>query len=610
MVSKNLLLAGILFCSSLFAAVDVEVTPKESNGSPIVVRFTIRNEEGSPDIVKIPESNSDWSISPPFTQSSKSVQMQGLKISSQTTTTVSFFLNPLKVGSLKVPTFQIKLNERIYSTPETVVRVTKLNQQKGSKGQGIPGFPMFSLDDEDLIAPENEPGSENKRLDVAIVAEPSKVQVYTGELIVLPFYIYTNENIFRNLEFASFPTFKDFIKEELYLPKNWRTERVKYRGENYYRAEIIRFAIFPLKEGELLIDPLNMRFEIDDSLFSLRKHFRGQDQGKDGNSFLRSSGSIPVVVKPLPPKPVHVTQEVVAVGKYALKIMQPSVELVQNEPFSIKLRVEGRGNIKGIPEPTLALPEGIQKSKTATDYQIDTMSEGYKDFDLLLVPRKSGVITIPQSTWHYFDPDKKTYEAVTIPPIELRVLPSNKSSSTGASQKVTKDIVYSGTQDFEKEGDAELPIWAWLFPVMLYAFAGVLFVQRRRHEKEEALLLSKPWIKVERKIYAQHDLTSNEALGLVEEWILQRFKTLNMEEAAFEDLADKLSRKVAPSVASKVDKLKEKFRQIESARFGTTRKTNKLNLSFEEIKKLTEEIVESSLSYMAAPQISEDDDDD
>ncbi len=595
------------------AAVDVSVSPQETDGSPVIVKFIIKDEEGEPEVVKVPEDDSNWRISPPITQTSKSFRVNGLNMESTSSTTIQFFLHPLKAGQLKVPLIQIKLNEKAYSTPQTTIRVTKLrNQQNPNRPQlpNIPGFPMFPLDDNsddsDFVNPLDVVEG-TKKLEVAIVPEPSKVQVYEGELIVLPFYIYTNENIFRNLEFASFPTFKDFIKEELYLPKNWRTERVKYRGADYYKAEIIRFALFPLKEGELLIDPLNMRFEIDDSLFSLRRHMPNSQE--QPNNFLRSSGSIPITVKPLPPKPANITQSEVAVGKYTIQVTPPQTALTQNEAFTLTFRIEGQGNIKGIPEPEVNLPEGLQKSKTATDYSINTLSEGYKEFDLLLVPRKSGTLSIPEKDWAFFNPDKKSYEVLKIPSIELKINPSTKNYVDGSATQKLQELVYSGKQSFEKLGDPDLPIWAWGLPVFLYAFAAILFIQRRKQEQEDLLIANQPWVLIERKILAQHDLKSNEALGLVEEWILQRFKVLNFEEAAFEDLTEALRNKTPPSTEPKVEKLKEKFKLIESTRFSSTKKTNNLNLSFAEIKKLSEEIILATSNYVSPSPSDEEDED-
>lgn len=605
---KRITLTLFFISSLIFANVDVSVSPAETDGStPVILKFTAKNADETPDILKIAD-DPNWKISPPFTQSQSSFRLDGLKAQSESTTTIMFYLYPLKTGQLKVPFVQIKLKDRIYNSPDTSIRVTRIAQNNKQKVPSLPrppGFPVFPMDEEDFDVVNPGQPSNSKDLNVAIVAEPSKVEVYTGELIVLPFYIYTNEDIFRNLEFASFPTFKDFIKEELWLPKNWRTERVNYRGEQYYKAEVIRFALFPLKEGELLIDPLNMRFEIDAGLFDLRKSF-GDDEGPK-NNFMRSSGSVPVKVKALPPKPSHIAQKNIAVGKYNIRIFPPPAQLTQNEAFTLKVRVEGQGNIKGIPEPEIQLPEGLQKSKTSTDYSINTISEGYKDFDYLLVPRKSGDLQIAEKNWTYFDPDKKNYEEIPMPSIELKIRPSSKGNRGTGNELLTRDLVFSGEQDFVETNSKSLPIFAWVFPTLLFALAGFFFVQRKKHEKENSLLSAMPWIRIERKILAQHDLSSNEALGLVEEWILQRFRPLGVDEAAFEDLSEKLKSKVAPNAIQKIEKLREKFKLIESTRFGTKKKTNNLNLSFSEIKKLCEEIVYACETY-SQPEITDEDD--
>ncbi len=586
--------------SQAMASVEVQVTPEESAGNPITLKFILKNESDFK-VEKAPQENSDWRVSPPSRHESLQFSYADGAVKKVSSITLSYTLVPKKSGKLKIPLAQIRVKNKVYSSPQKSIRVTQNSGTLVAPKTKSPNFPLFPLDDEDNTGPSLTPSSsELRKLEVAIVPEPSKTEVYAGELIVLPFYIYTNENIFRNLEFAAFPTFKDFIKEELFLPKSWRTEKVKYRGDNYFRAEIIRFGIFPLKDGELLIDPLKMRFEVDSDIFDIAQEMmgRGKVAPRADRTFLRTSGSIPVTVKALPPKPESVAQSEIPVGKYNINLKAPNVDLVQNEAFNLKIRVEGTGNIKGIPEPEIKLAAGLQKGKTETDYSINTLSEGYKDFELLIVPRNSGNINIPENSWTYFDPDKKAYETLKMPSIELKIAPSNRSDSPKQLGSRKESLIFAGNQDFESEGDTSLPPWVWSFPALFYAFSGFLFVQRRNHEKEEALLSSQPWIAVERKIAVQRDLSSNEALGLVEEWILCRFRPLGIEEAAFEDMTDALRKKVPTNVEAKIEKLKASFKQIEFARFGG-KKGNSLNLSFAEIKKLSEEIVLASVNHNA-----------
>ena len=256
------------------ATVDIEVEPKESSGNPVTLRFTLRNE-GEPEISTLPRDLPDWNILGPQQANSSQFTYSNGQTTQDSSTTITFLLYPKKVGQLKVPLIQIKVNGQAYSSPQISIRVLDRSSSPQALKKGkSPSFPIFPLDEEEEQSPQfNAPPGTNSKglrhLEVVVVAEPSKVEVYAGELILLPFYIYTNENIFRNLEFAAFPTFKDFLKEELYLPRSFKQERVKYRGADFYRAEVVRFALFPLKEGELLVDPLKMRFEIDTDLFQL-----------------------------------------------------------------------------------------------------------------------------------------------------------------------------------------------------------------------------------------------------------------------------------------------------------------------------------------------------
>lgn len=611
MVNPKVLFLIFFLPLLLFAQtqVKVSVSAQQTHGESVGVTFEIENSDNV-NIRKRPDGGEVWKVGGIQQFRSAQVDSSGTKVS----TSVVFQLYPLKTGNLRIPPIEIEVDGKTYTEPKTTI--TSLPPTPGAKQAPKNVMPMFPFDGEDdtnnlfqdQLRDMMADSTQNRKLEVLVVAEPSKTEAYVGELITLPFFVNTNENIFRTLEFAGFPTFKDFLKEELILPKTFSPKRVNYRGGNYLRAEVIRFALFPLKAGELLIDPLKMRFEVDDDVFQLRQMFQNQDASRSDRTFLRSSGSVPILVKPLPPLPAGIIQENIPVGQYTIKVDPPGQSLVQNEPFDLKVHVEGRGNVKGIAEPEIKLPPEIQKSKTTHFYNVNTESAGFKDFNLLLVPRASGKLTIPQNSWTYFDPDKKTYQTLNLPPIELNIEGSTKGSGINANRP-SEITLFKGEQDFEKLGENPLSKLFWSIPILMYAFAGLLFVQRKNQEKEDELQRTKPWVTVERKFRSLKDPHSVEGLQLIEEWVLSRFKSLSHEQPSFDDLIESLLKKCQPSTEPKIVKLRQKFRELEAVRFGGTRSETKFTSSFDEIKKLAEDIVYSSLSSPSSSALLDDADD-
>jgi hypothetical protein len=592
--------------------VQIKIEPRESSGQTITVSFQIDSKESTPldlSLKSIEDKSQSWEISAPQILKKTQTFFVNGKSSRKSSSLLKLTLVPLKIGEIKTPKIIISAPNKTFNIDEASIIVKSLRPKQQlpqvQPNTRLPFFNLFELDEEkplNRIEPENK----NKQLDVFVVAEPSKTQVFVGELITLPFYIYTNENIFRNLEFGSFPTFKDFLKEQLFIPKNWRPERTEYRNNNYFKAEIIRFALFPIKSGELLIDPLKMRFEVDTDIFQMLEQMQNPQLTLGQNQlFNKTSGSIPVTVIPLPPRPASISQNNIPVGTYKISLEQPNQKLVQNEAFNLKLRIEGKGNIKGLQEPELNLPSSLQKSRTATNYETNDRSEGYKDFEVLIVPQNSGDYKIAANSWSYFDPDKKSYETIPIPPIELNIEPSNKPFT---EEKKGKSIIFAGTQEFVNLDKTSISIFVWTIPAFLYALASLFFIQRRKREEEDRLLQNYPWIFIEKKINKQPDLNLVQLLGYIEEWIILRFAKLSKNEASFDELMTMLLNVCHVSTHPKINKLRELFKKLEEKRFGFQKNSLDSNISFHEIKKLSEEIIQSSgLSSSANSSKSDED---
>ena len=579
--------------------VQIKIEPRESSGQAITVSFQFDSKESTPpdlELKSIEDKSQSWNISAPQILKKTQTFFINGKSARKSSSLLKLTLVPLKIGQLKTPKIKILVSNKTFNIDEASINVKSLRpKQQPPQAQVMPSprLPFFNLFELDEEKPYNriEPENKNKQLDVFVVAEPSKTQVFVGELITLPFYIYTNENIFRNLEFGSFPTFKDFLKEQLFIPKSWRPERTEYRNNNYFKAEIIRFALFPIKTGELLIDPLKMRFEVDTDIFQMLEQMQNPQQMLGHNQlFTKTSGSIPITVLPLPPKPASITQNNIPVGNYKISLEHPNQKLVQNEAFNLKLRIEGRGNIKGLQEPELKLPPTLQKSRTATNYETNDRSEGFKDFEVLIVPQNSGDFKIAANSWSYFDPDKKLYETISIPSLELHIEPSSK---TFTEEKKDKRLIFSGTQEFIALEKTYFSIYVWIIPAALYALASLFFIQRKKREEEDRILQNFPWIFIEKKILKQPDLNSIKLLGYIEEWIILRFAKLSQKEASFDELMATLVNVCHVSTHPKIKKLRELFKKLEEKRFGFQKSSLDSNISFQEIKKLSEEIIQS-----------------
>ena len=102
-------------------------------------------------------------------------------------------------------------------------------------------------------------------------AEISNKNPFIGEGIQVNYYLYTrfSENIIGN-EILKFPVLNHFIKR-FQMPSN-QIERIQKDGLIYNRRLIYAARLYPVKEGEINVDPLQLKiqyYQVKYPLFSL-----------------------------------------------------------------------------------------------------------------------------------------------------------------------------------------------------------------------------------------------------------------------------------------------------------------------------------------------------
>ena len=114
-----------------------------------------------------------------------------------------------------------------------------------------------------------------------------------------------------------------------------------------------------------------------------------------------------------------------------------------NQPFSLKVRFEGSGNAKLIELPSLNLPKTIEIYDTKSDSKFFKNGRSYKEFEVLLIPREEGEITIPALSFSIFDPGQKRYVMKSTDPIHVKVIPGSGGSN---SVMARNDTIGDGAQ--------------------------------------------------------------------------------------------------------------------------------------------------------------------
>lgn len=365
--------------------------------------------------------------------------------------TITKVLRPLKVGSLKISQIQARISGKNLTSPDITLEVL-------SAGQGTPPPPgLGSRGGVGLRGSGRRNGGSGPA--VFVRAEVDKSQLYKGEQVIVSYYLYSRVRM-MNVVPDLFPQLTGFLREELEMPiASGRTtsERVVVEGIAYERALLVRYAAYPVQTGKLRMDSIGIKYNYiaggqandgeDEDLFM---GLFNQMTPRVGTA--RSEG-VPVEVLSLPEvgKPNSFTG---AVGDFQITANVDKTELRANEPLTVLIKVEGRGNLAAIGQPKVQWPEGIELYDSKGRTQAGRGGVGNKVFEVLLIPRTPGEFTVPSFEFSYFDPAQKIYLDRKTLPIPIRVLDPAPGSALVARPKGESQTGSPLTQ--ENKGGASL----------------------------------------------------------------------------------------------------------------------------------------------------------
>lgn len=409
-------------------------------------------------------SSSRMNISNGKTEFSKTVSQQ-----------YDYIVQPTKIGFVTIPSFSVIANGKTISTTPQKISVSKNSQQnnnirqRGRSNQfpsGIPGEEddddMFSqlmkqrqkmIEDiqkqmgqgsgrggtgqnplDQFFGSGNAPAEVlSKKLDVNekesffIYLDIDKKEVYEGEQITANWYIYTRGNL-EAIDRAKFPDLKGFWKEIVEEVPNLQFTEEIVNGVRFKKGLLASHALFPIKSGVAVVDEFKIKGKI-----RLPTQFGwGQLQ-----EYTRSSRRTQIKVLPLPTegKPNSFSG---AVGQFQIQTQVDGLQFPANQPFTLKVRFEGSGNAKLIELPPIEWPAGLEIYDTKSESKFFKNGQSYKEFEILLVPKTTGEIKIPQIVFSYFDPTEKKYVTKSTESLDLKIvdgLPENQKNNTSGLLK-------------------------------------------------------------------------------------------------------------------------------------------------------------------------------
>jgi hypothetical protein len=309
-----------------------------------------------------------------------------------------------------------------------------------------------------------------------IAVEVNKRKAFVGEEVIASWYLYTRGSL-QGFDALKYPELKGFWKEDLEMATRLNFQPAIVNGIPYNKALLVSYALFPISAGPKLIDAYQAKgtvIQMDSpmAMFGIGQPF----------NITKSSKEIPIEVSPLPTagQPASFSG---AVGRFSVTGSLGATQVKVNQPVSLKIRFTGEGNVKAIELPTIDLPKNLDLYDTKKDSKFQKNGEGYKEFELLIVPRSEGKITIPPIAVSYFDPKTEKYVSTQTPAFPLTVLPGDPTNPSNIAPPIAakpltespnsppEDIRYLKTQTlFALPPAEEKLLWLIAFLTVYLAF--------------------------------------------------------------------------------------------------------------------------------------------
>jgi hypothetical protein len=444
-----LLIIGNSYAITLTASVDKQ---EVALGEQITLRVNVVSQSGSVSDPTLPDLSAFEVYSAGRSQNiaiNNGVMAASLNI--------TYILVPKKPGDFIIGPLVLRDQTGMSSTEPIKIKV-KPQQSSGSVTPTQPGQ-----------APAKNIQSPQKGGDFFIDQVVDKSNPYVGEQVTLTFRFYQALNLWGQPT-LEWPKYSGFTIED--LQPNARYYQV-VNGRRYLVTEIKR-ALFPISAGKVKIDSPELTIKPDDfgMAFDPFSFFDRdmRDLFKRGEPKVLTTDPVYLNVRPLPDagRPTDFDG---AVGNYAIRMSIDKDSVGVDEPITMNVVLSGTGNIRSL--PALKFPElsdfriydsGSTESVSNTGAQIS----GAKTYEQAVIPKTSGIFTIPPLAFSYFDAASGQYKTLSTKAQKITATGEGLADVGGAP----KNIIGSGKlslgyiiTDFPKKHsqfDLAGSFWFWL----------------------------------------------------------------------------------------------------------------------------------------------------
>jgi len=346
----------------------------------------------------------------------------------------SYSLMPKRPGHFVIAPIEVQAGQNILRSAQLELDVTgsaapATRAVPSSSVPRAPAAPQAPVESASSVSPGTD---EN----IFVQAWTDRKTLYQNQQMLLTYSLYTRYDT-RYEGFDKEPETSGFWIEEFPMGQDVPRETVRMNGKRYIKADVKKLALFPTAPGNYTIQPGSLKVSVReepqgssafDEFFS-DSFFTGGSFFSRRQNRLLSPPPIELVVKPLPEqgKPASFQG---AVGSYRLTASIDKDKVKQNEPVTLKIVIEGEGNIETLTRPKAPSLTGFKvydADMNSKLFQTDSVIGGTKSFEIVFIPRDEGESFIPPMEFSYFDPRQEKYVTLQTPNFPIQVEHSDQA---------------------------------------------------------------------------------------------------------------------------------------------------------------------------------------
>ena len=404
--------------------------------------------------------------------------------------TFTYTLCATKNGTYTISPAQATVGGKTIKSNPLTIRVSGQSQQGQQSG---PSRQQGRADDRQI----QSAGSAISNSDLFIKVSANKQRVHEQEPILLTYKVYTRVEL-TQLE-GKMPDLKGFHTQEVQLPqmKSYKVENIN--GYPYRTVTWSQFVMFPQITGKLEIPSITFNGLVRQQVRSIdwrEALLNGGSSYVEVKKPIKAPG-LTVQVDPLPARPANFSG---GVGSFDISAQLDKTEVKANDPITLRVIVEGKGNMKLMKEPVVDFPKDFDRydSKVNDKTKLTVNGvEGKMIYDFLAVPRHHGVYEIPPVEFTYYDTSSNSYKTVKTQSFTLDVTKASGKEGivhdyTGQEdvKQLTKDIRYikTGDADIQEFGHFffnSTSYWVSLIALVLLFISLIVIFRKRALENAD-----------------------------------------------------------------------------------------------------------------------------